>query len=56
MTLANLQRSLGFVLAISAIGFLAILAFPPDRQGTETAKQVVTADIQHPLEGAGLAQ
>jgi hypothetical protein len=55
MTLANLQRSLGFVLAISAIGFLAILAFPPDRQGTETAKQVVT-DVQHPLESAGLAQ
>jgi hypothetical protein len=52
MTLANLQRSLGFVLAISAIGFLAILAYPPDRQ----EKQVVTAEIQHPLESAELAQ
>jgi hypothetical protein len=52
MTLANLQRSLGFVLAISAIGFLAVLAYPSDRQ----EKQVVTAEIQQSLKSVDLAQ
>jgi hypothetical protein len=47
MTSAKLQRSLGLVLAIFAIGFLAILAFPPDWQ----SKPTVTAEIGQSLKG-----
>jgi hypothetical protein len=55
MTLAKLQRSLGLVLAISAIGFLALLALPPDWQGGAD-KQAVTAEVQHLAQSLDVAQ
>jgi hypothetical protein len=56
MTSAKLQRSLGLVLALFAIGFLAILAFPPHWHSKGAGKPAVTAEIGNSSKGESSIQ